>query len=43
MMEDGALVPAVERTFPLDEAAAAMTYLGNRRGPGKVVITVEGP
>ena len=32
--------PAVDRTFPLDEAAAAHAYLETGAGFGKVVLTI---
>jgi NADPH:quinone reductase-like Zn-dependent oxidoreductase len=41
LMEDGALVPCLDRTFPLREAASAMRYLDHRAEPGKVVLTVD--
>jgi NADPH:quinone reductase-like Zn-dependent oxidoreductase len=36
----GALHPAVERTFPLEEAAAAVDHVAAGRARGKVVLTV---
>lgn len=39
-VEDGTLVPSVERTYPLDEAPTAMRHLVDGRVRGKVVITV---
>ena len=40
LMEDGTLRPSVDHTYPLADAAAAMTRLDHRRSPGKVVVTV---
>ncbi|MGI9594572.1 MAG: zinc-binding dehydrogenase, partial [Acidimicrobiales bacterium] len=40
LMDDGTLVPVVDRTFSLAETADAMRYLDHRTAPGKVVITV---
>jgi NADPH:quinone reductase-like Zn-dependent oxidoreductase len=39
-MEAGKLSPVIDRTFPLSEVAAAIRYVEERRGHGKVVITV---
>ena len=40
LIEDGALVPSVERTYPLSDAAAAMTHLVAGQARGKLVITI---
>ncbi|MCP3973510.1 MAG: NAD(P)-dependent alcohol dehydrogenase [bacterium] len=40
LMADGKLKSIVDRTFPLDQAVAAMDYLGEGHARGKVVITV---
>jgi NADPH:quinone reductase-like Zn-dependent oxidoreductase len=40
LVESGAVMPAVDRTFPLIEAAAAIGYLTDGRARGKVVLTV---
>lgn len=40
LMEEGTLRPSVDRTFLLDDAAAAMAHLDHRQSPGKVVVTV---
>ena len=37
----GTLTPVVDRTFPLAEAAAAMTYLETEHARAKVVLTVS--
>jgi putative PIG3 family NAD(P)H quinone oxidoreductase len=36
----GALVPIIERTFPLENASAAHTFLATNEGFGKVVLTM---
>ena len=36
----GEIVPAVDRTYPLDQAAAAVRHLLDGHARGKVVITV---
>jgi NADPH:quinone reductase-like Zn-dependent oxidoreductase len=40
MIEEGQLTPAVERTFPLEEAPAAVAHMSAGRARGKVVVTV---
>jgi NADPH:quinone reductase-like Zn-dependent oxidoreductase len=40
LAEAGAVTPAVDRTFPLDEAPAAVRYMREGRARGKVVVTV---
>jgi NADPH:quinone reductase-like Zn-dependent oxidoreductase len=40
LIEDGKLVPSVDRSYPLEEAADAMRLLEEGRVRGKVVITV---
>ena len=40
LAEEGRLVPAVDRTYPLGEAAAAVTHMQAGRAGGKVVIRV---
>jgi NADPH:quinone reductase-like Zn-dependent oxidoreductase len=40
LVESGAVIPAVDRTFPLDEAPAAVRYMREGRARGKVVVTV---
>ena len=40
MIAEGSITPAVDRTFALDEAAAAVRYLVDGRVRGKVVIAV---
>lgn len=40
LLEQGALAPLVGNTYPLAEAAAALTEIDERRALGKVVLTV---
>ncbi len=40
MIESGQVTPAVDRTFPLTEAADALRHLREGRARGKVVITI---
>lgn len=40
LLETGAVVPVVDRTYPLSETAEAMRYLESGAAQGKVVITV---
>ena len=41
LLEAGKIVPVVDRTFPLSEAAAAIRYYGEGHPQGKVVVAVE--
>ena len=41
LMASGKLVPAIDRVFPLDEAAEAMRYLGTGHARAKVVVAVD--
>jgi NADPH:quinone reductase-like Zn-dependent oxidoreductase len=41
LIDSGQVTPAVDRTFPLAEAAAAVTYMAAGRGRGKVVVEVS--
>ena len=41
MYEAGRLKPLVGATFPLEEAAAALAHLSNRKAIGKTIITME--
>jgi len=41
MIECGEVTPAIDRTFPLDDAAGAIRHLREGRSRGKVVITTE--
>jgi NADPH:quinone reductase-like Zn-dependent oxidoreductase len=40
LLEAGAVLPVVDRTFPLDEVPEAIRYLRDGRARGKIVITV---
>jgi NADPH:quinone reductase-like Zn-dependent oxidoreductase len=42
MAESGAITPAIERTYPLAQAAEAVRHLADGNVRGKVVITVAG-
>jgi NADPH:quinone reductase-like Zn-dependent oxidoreductase len=41
LLESGRVVPLIEKSFPLEQAAEAFRHLGERHALGKVVITVE--
>lgn len=40
MLADGRIVPVIERTYPLADAADALRHVGRRHARGKVVITM---
>jgi NADPH:quinone reductase-like Zn-dependent oxidoreductase len=40
LIESGGIVPAVDKTYPLAEAAAAITYVAEGKARGKVVIAI---
>jgi NADPH:quinone reductase-like Zn-dependent oxidoreductase len=40
LIDAGTVTPTVDRTFPLDQAPAAVRYLRDGRARGKVVVTV---
>jgi NADPH:quinone reductase-like Zn-dependent oxidoreductase len=40
LMESGKLTPVVDRTYPLNETAAAIRYLEAGHARGKVIVTV---
>ena len=40
-LETGKVVPAIDRRFPLEQAAEALRYLGQGHARAKVVITVQ--
>lgn len=40
-IEDGKIIPVVDRTFPLNEVPEAIRYLQEGHARGKVIITVE--
>ena len=39
-IESGKVAPAVDRSYPLSEVAAAISYMLEGRARGKVVVTV---
>jgi NADPH:quinone reductase-like Zn-dependent oxidoreductase len=41
LVEAGTVTPVVDRTFPLAEAAAAMTYVETEHARAKVVLVVS--
>jgi NADPH:quinone reductase-like Zn-dependent oxidoreductase len=41
LVEAGTVTPVLDRTFPLTEAAAAMSYLEGEHARAKVVLTVD--
>jgi NADPH:quinone reductase-like Zn-dependent oxidoreductase len=40
LIESGSVAPVIDRTYPLNETAAALTHVGSRHTSGKTVITV---
>jgi NADPH:quinone reductase-like Zn-dependent oxidoreductase len=40
LIEDGAVTPVIDRTYPLSDAAQALAYVGAGHARGKVVVTV---
>jgi len=40
MADSGAVTPALDRSFPLGQAAAAVRYLADGHARGKVVISI---
>ena len=40
LLEDGKVVPVIDRRYPLSEVAEAIRYLEEGHARGKVVITV---
>ena len=41
LLEEGKVVPVIDRRYPLNEVAEAIRYLEEGHARGKVVITVE--
>jgi anaerobic selenocysteine-containing dehydrogenase len=41
LMQEGKVMPVIDRTYPLAETAEAMTYLETGRARGKVVVVME--
>ncbi|MCK4842802.1 MAG: NAD(P)-dependent alcohol dehydrogenase [Methylococcales bacterium] len=42
LIEAGKIIPAIDKCYPLSEAAKAMRYFGEGHKKGKIVITMEG-
>jgi NADPH:quinone reductase-like Zn-dependent oxidoreductase len=40
LIDSGQLAPAIDRSYPLGEVAAAIRYLLDGRARGKIVITI---
>jgi NADPH:quinone reductase-like Zn-dependent oxidoreductase len=40
MVEEGALRPVIDATYPLSETAAAIRYIETGHARGKVVVTI---
>jgi NADPH:quinone reductase-like Zn-dependent oxidoreductase len=40
LMQEGRIVPVIDRTYPLAEIADAMRYLETGRARGKVIVTM---
>jgi NADPH:quinone reductase-like Zn-dependent oxidoreductase len=40
LIEDGAVTPVIDRTYPLSDAAQALAYVGAGHARGKVVVTI---
>jgi len=40
MADSGAITPAIDRAYPLSQAAAALRHLAEGRARGKIVISV---
>jgi NADPH:quinone reductase-like Zn-dependent oxidoreductase len=40
LIESGGIVPAIDKTYPLADAAAAITYVAEGKARGKVVIAI---
>jgi len=41
LLESGKVVPAIDRRFPLEEAAEAVRYLGTGHAKAKIIVTVK--
>lgn len=40
LVQSGKVTPAIDRSYPLDETAAAIRYLTDGHARGKIVITI---
>jgi NADPH:quinone reductase-like Zn-dependent oxidoreductase len=43
LVEDGAVTPVLDRTYPLDQTAAAIRHVGTGHARGTVVLTMAAP
>jgi NADPH:quinone reductase len=41
LLQNGAIRPVIDRSFPLAEAAAAHRYMEDNRNTGKIMLTVS--
>jgi NADPH:quinone reductase-like Zn-dependent oxidoreductase len=41
LIESGKVIPVIDRTYPLNEVAAALSHYGTGHARGKVIITME--
>ena len=41
LMRDGKLKSVIDRRYPLEQAGAALDYIGSQRARGKVVVTID--
>ena len=41
LMRDGKMKSVIDRRYPLEEAGAALDYIGSQRARGKVIVTVD--
>jgi NADPH:quinone reductase-like Zn-dependent oxidoreductase len=41
LMRDGKLRTVIDRRYPLEQAGAALDYIGSQRARGKVIVTLE--
>jgi NADPH:quinone reductase-like Zn-dependent oxidoreductase len=39
LIEAGKVMPAIDRTYPLDQTCFAIQYLGEGKARGKIIIT----
>ena len=40
-MRDGKMKSVIDRRYPLEEAGAALEYIGSQPARGKVIVTVD--
>jgi len=41
LLEEGKVVPVIDRLYPLSRVAEALRYLGQGHARGKIVITMD--